>query len=259
MQSLRGMGTVRTGRGKRDLSKHETVYVDPEYDKLRAAAAPPGEDRDQRTTRTVLASGSTLETLGGLVGLVTAIAGFTARPIAMAGTAVIAIGVALFAQGLSVMSRWRDAARRFELARRGERRSVPDLAGSVSTEVFAGLVGLVLGVIALAGSRPLVVLPAAVLVYGGGLLLGGATQPDLVFLAPERNPRYARVTYDAIQTSGGVMLLVGVGAVVLGILALLHVAPIVTLTLVALVAISVALLFTGGVLTARLARRLSHP
>ena len=57
-------------------------------------------------------------------------------------------------------------------------------------------------------------------------------QPDLVFLAPERDPRVARITYDAIQTSGGVMVIVGIAAAVVGILALLDVGPILVLTLV---------------------------
>jgi hypothetical protein len=117
----------------------------------------------------------------------------------------------------------------------------------------------VLGILALSGVNPLVVLPTAVTVYAGALLLGGATQPDLVFLAPERNPRIAKLTYDAIQTSGGVMVLVGVAAAVLGILALLEVGPILTFTLVALLAIGAALLFAGGALTARLVRRPMAP
>jgi hypothetical protein len=166
------------------------------------------------------------------------------------------LGMALFAQGLAVMSRWRDAVKRFAKGR-GTRHEL--IGGGVSIEAFAGLVGVVLGILALSGVNPLVVLPTAVTVYAGALLLGGATQPDLVFLAPERNPRIAKLTYDAIQTSGGVMVLVGVAAAVLGILALLEVGPILTFTLVALLAIGAALLFAGGALTARLVRRPMAP
>ncbi len=249
------MGTARTGREKRrDLSKHETLYVDPDYNRLRTAAGL--EDHDERITRGVIAGGSSIETLGGLVALVVTIAGFSILPFQMAGIAVIALGIALFAQGLAVMSRWRDAVKRFSKTR-GTRPQL--IGGGVSIEAFAGLIGIVLGIIALSGVNPLVVLPAAVTVFGGALLLGGATQPDLVFLAPERNPKFAKLTYDAIQTSGGIMVLVGVAASVLGILGLLGVGPILTLTLVALLSIGAALLFAGGALTARLVRRLAHP
>lgn len=252
------MGYARPARDKRDLSQHETLYVDPDYDKLRSAT---GFDREERLTRGVLAGGSSIETLGGLVALVVTIAGFTTLPFQMASIAVIALGIALLAQGIAIMSRWRDALRRFETAtapRKG-RAAKPELVGGISTEVFAGVVCTVLGILALAGVAPLTLLPAAVLLFGGALLLGGAAQPDLVFLAPEKNPRVARVTYDAIQTSGGIMVLVGVAASVLGILALLDVGPTLTLTLVALLAIGFALLFAGGALTARFARHLTQP
>ncbi len=259
MHSVWGMGYARSGREKRDLSKHETLYVDPDYDRLRTAA---GFDAyEERLTRGVLAGGSTLETLGGLVGLVVAIAGFSTLPFQMAGIAIIAIGIALFAQGLAVMSRWRDAVKRFEArsAPRGVRGPTPELRGGISTEVFGGLAGVVIGILALSGVAPLVLLPAGVTLFGAVLLLGGAAQPDLVFLAPEKNAKYARVTYTAIQTSGSIMALVGVASAVLGILGLLRVGPILTLTLIALLAIGSALLFAGGALTARLARRIVHP
>lgn len=248
------MGTARIGRERRDLSKHETVYVDPDYDRLRASAGL--DDHDARITRGVIAGGSSIETLGGLVALVVTIAGFSTLPLQMAGVAVIALGVALFAQGVAVTSRWNDAAERLGKSRRPR----PELIGSgVSVEMFAGIVGIVLGTLALSGVQPLSLLPSATIVFGGALLLGGAVQPDLVYLAPERNPKVARMTYSAIQTSGGVMVLVGVASVALGILALLEVGPILSLTLIALLALGVALLFAGGALTTRLVRHLTHP
>lgn len=244
------MGYARSGRDKRDFSKHETVYQDPDYERIRPFGA---QTRQERVTRGVIAGGSSLETLGGLTALVVGIVGFGTLPFQMAGIATIAVGVGLFAQGISVMSRWREAIRRIE----GTRVKPQELVGGVSTEAFAGLVGIVLGIVALAGISPLVMLPAAVTLYGGSLLLGGAAQPDLVYLAPDKNPKFARMTYNAIQTSGGVMVLVGVGAAVLGILALLEAGPILTLTLVGLISIAGALVFAGGVLTARLLHRFS--
>lgn len=241
------MGIARTPRDKRDLSKHETVYQDPDYERI----GPFGSSRHEKVTAGVLAGGTSLETIGGLVALVAAIIGFASAPFQMAGIATIALGVAVFAQGIAIVSRWKDAVRRIQGTRVKER----ELAGGITTEVFAGLVGVVLGIVGLAGVNPLVVYPAAVAVFGGALLLGGAAQPDLVYLSPDKNPKFARVTYDAIQTSGGIMVLVGVAAGVLGILGLLQVGPILTLTLVGLLAIAAALVFAGGVLTARLLHR----
>jgi hypothetical protein len=149
------------------------------------------------------------------------------------------------------MARWRHALRRVQ----GTRLERSELVEGVSTEVFGGTVGIVLGILALVGVKPMILLPVAALVFGGSLLLGGATQPDLVYLSPDRNPRYARMTFSAVQASGGIMVLVGVAAAVLGILALIEVGPALSLTLVAMLSIGFALVFAGGALTARFVRR----
>src|SRR5207248_174172 len=181
--------------------------------------------REERVTTQVVAGGSSLELLGGLTALIVAVIGLQYLPFYMSGVATIAIGVALLAQGGAVAARWRAAERALVTNTRYER---SEMIGGVSTEVFGGLVGIVLGVLALAHVAAFVLMPVAAIVFGASLLLGGAAQPDLVQLAPERDPRFARISYDAIQASGGVMVLVGIAAAVLGILALLHVGPVVT-------------------------------
>lgn len=233
---------------RRDLSKYETLYEDPDYDRVRAFGA---ARREEKLTTGVFAGGSTLETLGGLVAVILSILGFSRSPIAMGAVATIALGVALLAQGASIMARWRQALQRAK----GTRLDRTELVEGVSTEVFGGAVGIVLGVLTLVGIEPTVMLPVAAIVFGGSLLLGGATQPDLVYLAPERNPRYARLTFSAIQASGGIMVLVGVAAAVLGILALVGVGPPIALALVAMLSIGFALVVAGSALTARFLRR----
>ena len=239
------MGFVSRAK-RRDLSRYETVYEDPDYEQLRAP-----RQREERITAGILVGGSTLETIGGLAAVILAILGFSQAPVTMAAAATIAIGLALLVQGVSVMSRWSATLRKLERAQaeRGE------LVGGVSTETFGGIVGIGLAILALAGVQPLVMLPVAAIVYGGSLFLGGAAQPDLVYLAPERNPRFARISFGAIQASSGIMVLVGVASAVLGILALLEVGPRLTLVLAAMLSIGFALLFAGGVLTARFMRR----
>jgi len=232
---------------RRDLSKYETVWQDPDYEQLAAAAAPPRVDR---VTQGMLAGGSTLETLGGLAAVIVSVVGFSEQPVQMCAIATIAIGIALLSQGASIMARWQRMTHELE----GTKPDRTELVEGVSTEVFGGSVGIVLGVIALVGIKPMVLLPVAAIVFGGSLLLGGAAQPDLVYLAPERNPRYARATFSAIQTSGGIMVLVGVAAAVLGILGLLDVGPPLSFALVSMLSIGFSLLLTGGALTARFMR-----
>lgn len=247
MHQRTDMGYVSRHK-RRDLSRYETLYEDPDYDRLRAFGA---TRREEKLTNGVFAGGSTLETLGGLVAVILSILGFSRSPIEMCAVATIALGVALLAQGASIMARWRQALQRAK----GTRLERTELVEGVSTEVFGGAVGIVLGVLTLVGIEPAVLLPVAAIVFGGSLLLGGATQPDLVFLAPERNPRYARLTFSAIQASGGIMVLVGVAAAVLGILALVDVGPPISLALVAMLSIGFALVVAGSALTARFLRR----
>jgi hypothetical protein len=234
---------------RRDLSKYETLYEDPEYEKLRAEAA---RRRSDRLTTGALTGGSALETLGGLAATVLSVIGFQHRPVEMCAIATIAHGVALLSLGASIMARWHDALRRA----RGSKLERRELIEGVSTEVFGGCVGIVIGIVALAGVQPLVVLPVAAIVFGGSLLLGGATQPDLVYLAPAHDQRGGRITFSAIQASGGIMIIVGVAAAVLGVLALLAIGPPLVLALVAMLAIGFALVVAGGALTARFVRRL---
>jgi hypothetical protein len=233
---------------RRDLSKYETVYEHPEFQQLDMFRA---RGRDDRITAGMLTGGSTIETIGGLAAVILAVLGFSNHPVVMCAVATIAIGVALLTQGAAIMARWRHALRKSQ----GTRLDRNELVEGVSTEVFGGIVGIVLGTLALTGVKPDVLLPVASIVFGGSLLLGGATQPDLVYLSPERNPRYARLTFSAIQASGGIMVLVGVAAAVLGILALLDVGPAISLALVSMLCIGFALVIAGGALTARFARR----
>jgi hypothetical protein len=233
------MGYVTTDKN-RDLSRHETLYEHPDAHELLSAG---------RKTIAVIEGGSSFEALGGLVTVILAIVGIARyAPFTMGGVCAIVIGASLFVQGGAIASRWRADLRRLD----GVRYDRSELLGGVSTEVFGGVVGIVLGVLVLAGVLPAVLLPVAAIVFGGALLLGGAAQPELSNLAAP--PRHATVQ-DAVEASGGIMVLVGVAAAVLGILSLLGVGPAITLALIAMLCIGGALLFAGGALATRFMRR----
>jgi hypothetical protein len=233
------MGYLSTGK-KRDLSKHETLYEHPDARELLSA---------DKKTIAVIEGGSSVEALGGLVTVVLAILGLARYdPLRMGGVASIVIGASLFVQGGAIASRWRSELRRLD----GVRYDRNELIGGVSTEVFGGVVGIVLGILVLADVMPAVLLAVAAIVFGGALLLGGAAQPELANLAaPPRRP----TVQEAVEASGGIMVLVGVAAAVLGILSLLGVGPALTLALIAMLCIGGALLFAGGALATRFMRR----
>lgn len=232
------MGHVSSDR-KRDLTKHETIYEHPDAERLLAP--------DRRTV-VVVESGATLEVLTGLGAVTLTVIGIDGyRSLMMAAVATLLLGIALVMQGGAIASRWRAMLRRLD----GIRYDRAELIGGIGTEVFGGVVGVVVAIVALAGVVPRVMIPVAVIVYGAALLLGGAVQPELANLGG-RDDRA-----QAVEASGGIMVIVGIAAAVLGILALLEVGPAIVLALIALLCVGGALTFAGGALAARLMGRLA--
>ena len=228
------------------------TFSPPERTVVPPTAAERKELHEETVTEGVFAGGASVEAIGGIAGVVLAAIGLaTFWQYTMCGIACIAIGIALVAHGGAIAARWNDA-----LVRLGRSRyDRAEIMGGIGTEMFGGFTGIVLGVLSLANIVPYILMPVAAIVFGGTLLLGGATQPELENLAPEYNPRIAKITHQAIEASGGVMVMVGVAAAVLGILALLHVGSMVALSLVAMLCVGGALLLAGGSLAARFARR----
>ncbi|HSN25384.1 MAG TPA: hypothetical protein VLT45_03840 [Kofleriaceae bacterium] len=233
------MGYVSSDK-KRDLSKHETIWEHPDAERLLAP--------DRRTV-VVVESGASVEVIAGLGAVAVAVIGIDGyRPLVMAAVATLLLGIALITQGGAIASRWRAMLRRLD----GTRYDRNELIGGIGTEVFGGLVGVVIAIVALAGVVPRVMIPVAAIVYGAALLLGGAAQPELASLGGRHGDRA-----QAVEASGGIMVIVGIAAAVLGILALLDVGPAVVLALIALLCVGGALTFAGGALAARLMGRLA--
>jgi hypothetical protein len=225
---------------KRDLSRHETIWEHPDASELLAP---------DRKTIAAIEGGSSLEAMAGLAAIIVSVIGIAGYdPFTMGGVAAIALGLALVAQGGAIASRWREALRRLD----GTRYDRNELIGGIGTEVFGGIVGIVLGVLVLAGVAPIVLLPVAAIVFGGALLLGGAAQPELSAIA---GPASRTSVQEAVEASGGIMVLIGIASAVLGILALLEVGPPLTLALVGLLCVGGSLFFAGGALAARFMRR----
>jgi hypothetical protein len=231
------MGTVRTGGPqRRRTARGDVVYRWPGAD----------DDDDDAQAAATLERGTQLELLAGAVGLVAAIAGLAgAVPIAAASIATIAVGTALLAQGGTTAARWREADH------------IPDTeraeALGIGTEVAGGLASIVLGALALIGVMPRELLASAMLVLGASLLLGGPAQPELV---RDLVPRRWRITREGVRTSSGAMVMAGLAAIVLGILALVGgPARAVVLALVAVLCIAAALALSAAVLARRIPRR----
>jgi hypothetical protein len=212
------------------------------------------EPVEDRTTTATITTGSSLEAIGGggaVVLAIIALAGYL--PLYLTAIATIAIGGALLAHGAAVAARWNDT-----VARAGDQSERVELVGGMSSEVLGGAAGIALGILALANVMPMVLLPVAAIVLGGSILFAAPAQPEIARFARDTDRRVGRATYQGVEASSGTMALAGAGAVVLGILALIHVGPPLVLSVVAMLAIGGALLLSGGALTARFARTLQH-
>jgi len=243
------MGTYQPDHGDRepDLERISPpgplVGVPHEAWRLDTPADAPA-DASQVIEQSLLEAGSSFELLCAVVAVPLAIAGLAGYlPLYLAAIATVAVGFALLAQGSTIAARWRNAlhiAGRERIDRIG-----------MSTEMFGGFATIVLGVLALFGVASLTLLPVAAIALGAALLLGGPTQPEIA----EDSPRHWHVTRDMMRASSGVMVMGGLSAVILGVLAIANVGPIVPLALTALLCVAAALMLSGGSLLAVVKKR----
>lgn len=202
--------------------------------------------------------GSVAEALGGGAAIVLTILGLVGvEPQYLAAVAVIAIGVSLFLQGgttLSWFSRLATEAGVREM-------NGTDIEGGMTAGFVGGITGVVLGILALLGVAASTLPAVAVIVFGAALLLESGTTARLnsIGMAGQMPLRAAQeVTREAVRAATGAEILIGVGTVVLGILALGSEAHTTVLILVALLAVGVAILMSGSALASRIAGIARH-
>lgn len=201
-----------------------------------------------------MAGGSVVEGLCGAATVVLAILGLANMwPDYMASIATITFGVALLAQGGAIAARYSQLLREatpFEWDARTE-------VGGMGAELLAGGAGVVLGILGILGIGTPTLIPIAVIVFGAALLLGSSAAVDLGTLtalstAEASTERFAHVVRQASTAASGAQVLVGISAIVLGILALVGVQPL-AITLVALLVVGAAVLFSGAAVSSRVA------
>jgi hypothetical protein len=194
-----------------------------------------------------LGNPSLFDALAGAVVMLVSIVGLSGGlPRTLSAFAFIVVGVAFIVEAAGTTRR----SQNMTMPGEGVRSQV---TGSALAESFAGSAGLVLGVVALVGFEPYLVLPVASIAFGVALLFGtgAALQVDIVAAHLEPSPT-RRAIHEAVVGASGARLLVSFGCVVLGVLALAGVER-VTLTLTAALGLGVALLLGSVSLGDRLA------
>jgi hypothetical protein len=196
------------------------------------------------------ATGSGAEAIAGAGALVLAILGLAGMlPMILASIAVIAAGAAFLFQGAAV------AARHRRLALEAGGGDIEIEAG-MSAEMLGGLAGIALGILALVGVATIPLLSISIIVFGGTSLFGSPA----IYRASRAEPEVPTMDVIARETAAGAagaQALVGVGAITLGILALVGLVP-QTLVLVGVLSIGCATLLSGGALTTKMVSLLYH-
>jgi hypothetical protein len=131
------------------------------------------------------------------------------------------------------------------------------LGADVSVELLAGVVGIVLGVLALIGAgTDMHLLPASLIVFGGAMLLAGFSATTISTMSGTEGGRMVAVQSE-LAPARGLQVLAGVAAIVLGILAfVLTAGP--TLLMVGFLVVGAALLATSANFTQSFMRMLAR-
>lgn len=168
------------------------------------------------------AGGLLMGSIGGVAALALAIAGLAgAYSATLAAIATIVLGAAIWIEGGDLL-----ATHRTEISA-GAR--ILEWNESMGTEFLGGLSGVVLGILALLGIVPAILLSVAVLVFGASFFFSNKT-----------------------GIASGNQLMFGVAGIVLGLLAVCGVSQL-TLVLVGLLCLSTAVLFNGVAARSRMA------
>lgn len=206
-----------------------------------------------RKTEEVVSGSSTWVTLAGLASIVLVILSFIGvlrNP--MAAAATIVLGAGLLFQGIA-LSRRRDQLRA-ELNAAGDTKAADSVGTGMTVEIIAGIIGIVLGVIALISGAVHSLVAISVIAFGIALITGGplTTRLDDVNVASARaEGAPLEGNRKVVKTASSLEVIMGIAAVVLGILSLIAFTGNIMLLLVGLLITGVALAFSKGVLARR--------
>ncbi len=199
----------------------------------------------------VVRGGSLISGIAGAGTVILTIFGLSnVMPDLMIPLAIIAVGAAFLFEGGAVAARFSD----FLTETSKSRRDVPKLGTGVTVEVAGGVVGAILGILAILKVLPLILTPVAILVYGVTLIFGSgvATWFDSLLTARTgEHEVYSKSAHDAMVASAGVQFILGLAGIVMGIIALVGISPYI-MGLTALLCIGFAVLVTGTALSARM-------
>ena len=183
----------------------------------------------------------------------------------MVSISAIAVGAALLLQGGATASRFSKVFAESVSGGTGARAGgggeteSAEVTSGIAAEAVAGITGIVLGILALLSISTLTLCSIGLIVFGGGLLLGSGATSRMSAVNSYYNPNESvrKVVREAAFVSAGGQVFVGLGGVVLGILALIGLDPL-TLTLVGMLAVASSVMMSGTAIGAKMLAVLHH-
>lgn len=183
--------------------------------------------------------------IAAIVLAVIALAGISA-PV-LAAIIAIVIGVGLMVQAFN------SAAENSKMA--GLAAASQEVGGEAMVDILTGITGIVLGILALVGINAVHLVPSALIVFGGALMLGGFMQmrPRAAPIASTAAGQVQIVSHQGSAAAGGMEVMVGIAAIVLGILSLIFMTSWI-LVLVGFIAVGAALLMVSATFSGAVTR-----
>jgi len=217
----------------------------------------PGTQHEHRHTLGIAGNSPLIQTIGGAAAVILTILGLAGlNPMYMAAIATIAVATALALQGIAIGNCYSQV-----MHETGGKYPVADVRTGLTAEFIAGATCLALGVLALLGIEPAVLTSVSAIVLGSGVLLGAGIANRIAAFASSQKatpqPLLEHMVADAVTAAAGAEVLVGGGAIVLGVIALVgHTSY--TLTLVAMLALGASTLMTSSAVAGKIEGVWSH-
>lgn len=233
---------------------HNPEHYATTTDRYETAGTSPRSDQEFETSAKAVSGVGLLEAVGGVAAVVLPILGLLGIvPLLLAGVTAIVIGAALIIEGLGVSTRARHLMRETG----GGRRQKADIGGGVTADFLGGGAGVALGILALVGIVPEILLPVSAIVFGATLVFSSGVKAELANVSEHSTTaRDAESSArGATKAATGIQVLAGIAAAVLGILVLVGFtggAGGLSLTHIAFLCVGAALVLSGTALGARM-------
>ncbi len=173
---------------------------------------------EERRPLKTITRGTAVEGVVGLAAAVLSIVGLAGMyPETFLPVSIVVLGAAMIIEARMVIRRFYSVMREL-----GEVQGSRTTSGGMSIEILAGIAGVTMGLLALMGVNPAMLCSSAVLVFGAAVLfsIGTITMINSIIASGfSKNPLLRGMAASVYAASSDVRVLVGMGTLTLGIIA----------------------------------------